>query len=399
MIMQVIGARGAGALCSIVLAGASVARAGDLTPPPGPVQPTGPTALNAQSIELPYVIDEPGSYVLTSNLTGAPGENGIVVMADDVTIDLNGFAMIGAGGEGGDAIYLPFNDDEIRPFLNLTIRDGHIRGWGGDGVHAEGEQIVVDRVTSTGNAGYGIRVSIGAIVRHSAARSNGAIGIFGHLTTVQNCMAIGNADVGIKTVGGSIVNCTASLNLADGLRAFDGGVIADSAAFNNQIGIIAADGSVVKNCSVFNNFSNGVEASNGSTIDSCAVRGNLGAGVALEQGSTLKDSTITSNLSDGVRADQGARIVDNNVQGHGAGYGILVTADNNRIEGNNITGGQTAVRVWGLNNLVIRNSVSGNSGQFQISAGNSFGPVVNVSGSGNMAGSPGTTHPWANFQY
>lgn len=385
-------------LAALLFAPAS-ALGGELDPPPGPVQATDATRLNAQTISLPYVIDEPGAYILTSNLDGQPGQYGIIVSADNVTIDLNGFTLQGDGGEGGHGVFLTFNQDEVRPFTDLTVTNGHIDGWGGDGINGEGEHILVDRVTVTNNTGYGIRVSIGNAVRHCIARGNGAIGIFGHLTSVENCVSVGNGDVGIKTVGGSIVNCTASLNLADGLRAFDGGVIADSASFNNQIGIIAVDGSVVKNCSTFNNFEIGISASNGSTVHACGVRGNFDAGVVLETGSSLIDSTISNNLSDGVRAERGCRVENNTIDNHSAGAGVLVTGQNNRIDGNNITGGQTGVRVEGENNFVVRNTVSDIQNHFQINTGNAFGPIVNVSGNGSMAGALEADHPWANFLF
>lgn len=49
---------------------------------------------------LPFTISAGGSYYLTGNLTSAGGD-GITVTAGNVTIDLNGFAMLGAvGGRG-----------------------------------------------------------------------------------------------------------------------------------------------------------------------------------------------------------------------------------------------------------------------------------------------------------
>ena len=45
-----------------------------------------------------FIITKAGSYYLTSNLTGETGKNGIAVQADNVTIDLNGFAVISGGG-------------------------------------------------------------------------------------------------------------------------------------------------------------------------------------------------------------------------------------------------------------------------------------------------------------
>src|SRR5262249_42785400 len=44
---------------------------------------------------VPYIINDPGSYYLTTNLTGVASQYGIAVLADNVTIDLNGFALNG----------------------------------------------------------------------------------------------------------------------------------------------------------------------------------------------------------------------------------------------------------------------------------------------------------------
>jgi len=54
---------------------------------------TGRFAPNAGG--FPLLIANPGSYRLTNNLTLPENTIGILVNADDVTIDLNGFAVIG----------------------------------------------------------------------------------------------------------------------------------------------------------------------------------------------------------------------------------------------------------------------------------------------------------------
>ena len=78
--------------------------------PPGP---PGPAMKTLEQIEprvpissLPFSITGPGSYYLTTNLTGAAGQNGIVVQADNVTLDLNGFALIGASGSSNGIVAL-----------------------------------------------------------------------------------------------------------------------------------------------------------------------------------------------------------------------------------------------------------------------------------------------------
>jgi hypothetical protein len=47
-----------------------------------------------------HVINEPGSYYLTDNITGVSDKNGIEIASDNVTLDLKGFALIGVPGSG-----------------------------------------------------------------------------------------------------------------------------------------------------------------------------------------------------------------------------------------------------------------------------------------------------------
>src|SRR5437868_8408613 len=79
---------------------------GSLTPPAAPM----PTMKTLQQVEprtpistLPFTISASGSYYLTTNLTGVAGSDGITISASDVTLDLKGFTMTGAGGGGTDA--------------------------------------------------------------------------------------------------------------------------------------------------------------------------------------------------------------------------------------------------------------------------------------------------------
>src|ERR1035438_128341 len=102
---------------------------------------------------FPVTISQPGSYRLDSNLT-VPDVNttAIVIAADNVTIDLNGFAILGnnvcafvsingsisfscipGGGVGhstGNGIMTAIN----QAHSNITIRNGTIQGMGAYGV-------------------------------------------------------------------------------------------------------------------------------------------------------------------------------------------------------------------------------------------------------------------------
>ena len=123
---------------SIVLAGAHCASAqGDLTPP-------GPPAKTMKSLDQldaklekripitpsagPFNITSAGSYYLTKDI--GYGENGVVISADDVTVDLNGFTLLGPGTGSGSGIVVS------GARRNITIRNGRIHGFGAHGISA-----------------------------------------------------------------------------------------------------------------------------------------------------------------------------------------------------------------------------------------------------------------------
>ena len=74
-----------------------------------------------------FIISQPGSYYLTTNLVGVSGKNGINIAANCVTLDLNGFALLGGPGSSS-AIYI------LGAQTNITVRNGTISGWGSSGV-------------------------------------------------------------------------------------------------------------------------------------------------------------------------------------------------------------------------------------------------------------------------
>ena len=81
---------------------------------------------------FPFTISQTGSYVLTSNLTVPAATDGLVLDADHVHLDLNGFAVSGpstctqgscsAGGGDGNGIITSGN----RP---ATVRNGRVNGF------------------------------------------------------------------------------------------------------------------------------------------------------------------------------------------------------------------------------------------------------------------------------
>src|SRR5262245_21934635 len=97
---------------------------GSLAPPGAPA----PSMKTLDQIEArmpisvaPSILTDPGSYYLTTNLVGVANNYGIAILADNVTLDLNGFAVIGVNNA--------FTGIGIFGQKNVCVRNGTVRGW------------------------------------------------------------------------------------------------------------------------------------------------------------------------------------------------------------------------------------------------------------------------------
>ncbi|MCA9311597.1 MAG: right-handed parallel beta-helix repeat-containing protein, partial [Phycisphaerales bacterium] len=162
---------------------ASASRAGDLDPPPGPVDstmkpldvvepriPVGPETTPGD-IGNQYIITQTGSYYLTGNISGEARKNGIKVLASDVTLDLGGFTLGGAA--------LSDNGIEVDPdALRFTCRNGTLRDWPLTGVMAEeAGDVRLEGITVATSGGMGIFVYNG-IIRDCSVLVAGGSGIY-----------------------------------------------------------------------------------------------------------------------------------------------------------------------------------------------------------------------------
>jgi len=150
--------------------------------PPGARAGDGRHEISQAAVEaaggFPYVIAGPGSYVLTGELQVPAGTNGIEVRAEDVSIDLNGFAVRGTfvcGPEGcsagpGDGVSSPTSS------ASTTLRNGRVVGFGARCVDL-GAGSTVDRVTARNCGGDCIALSTGGQVLASRALSCGGAGL------------------------------------------------------------------------------------------------------------------------------------------------------------------------------------------------------------------------------
>lgn len=204
----------------LVVAGALARGAwgGPLDPPAAP----GSTMKTLEQVEprtpissVPYTISQPGSYYLTGDLTGVAGSSGISVTASDVTIDLNGFTLIGVPGST-DGISAAAGPNRI------AVLNGRVRNWGVHGVnlqHAHDGRF--ERLQVSDNASVGIYAGSGSIISDCTAHHNG----YGIYVTSE-----------VSTMDGGIVrNCVVSYNTSDGIVVTDGVLVKDNESKSNAL--------------------------------------------------------------------------------------------------------------------------------------------------------------------
>ncbi len=349
------------------LVAAALTIAGPLNPPAGPVAPTMKTLaevepripINPQTcpgvLNSSYGVVVPGSYYLTGDLVGEPGKS-VMLVGDDVTIDLNGFSVIGGPGS------LAGIDGKLTDAANVTIHNGAIRSCGGRGIDMDGSSYgwIVEDVHVVSCGGGGIQLARHCITRNSRASSNGGTGFMAQWGSLfENCTAEGNA------------------------KGFDAG-----------------NASTVTGCAAISNSTDGFSVHSGSTVTACSARFNNQDGFSLDTGATISRCTAGRNNRDGIRLGVGCSALDNTCAENGPGIaelgaGIRAVGEGNRIEGNNVTGNHYGVRTEAPGSFIARNTARGNYifQSFALDVGCTYGPIV--SGPGPIA----TDNPWANFAY
>ncbi|MDX2145906.1 MAG: right-handed parallel beta-helix repeat-containing protein [Planctomycetota bacterium] len=391
-------------ICSAaVLGSAALLTAGPLTPPSGPVASSYKTLSEVEpriainSTNTPgdsdtspslFKITQPGSYYLTTNVAGVAGKNGIEITASGVTVDLNGFDIVGVAGSLNGVVAT------VGGLEYIEVRNGSIRGWGGDGLALGGAGVdssIVRDIRSSDNAGTGILAGPGTLVSGCVASSNAGAGIAASvICVVTGCSAFDNGGSGIvASTGSTITNCTSIANFAGGF------------VFGNACTIIG--------CSAEGNGSDGIDGSIAATITNCTSYNNTGNGISAGTGSAIRGCLSRFNALDGIRVSSGSVVLDNNCSSNGStdGAGIHATGTDNRIERNNCLGADRGIDVDAVGNIIIRNTCSGNTINWSIVAGNHYGPIIDrtivaapPAVNGNAATEAiGSTHPDANFTY
>ena len=238
----------------------------------GKAQENGPTTGDIQELlrlscdaripisKVGTVITKPGSYYLTRTLKSSQlaGDNGIVIQASNVTMDLNGFALLGNGS---------FGTGVVASGRDITIRNGAISVWGAGIAASSAQNIRVEDISVSGCDVFGIQV--------------------GNAALIKNCRLFGNP-FPIRTGMTSIVS--------------------DCVLLGNQSGIAVSDNCTVTGCTVLASTGSGIVVGDGSTVQDCVVRRtSSGFGIVTGDGCVVSDSTATEN-KDGIVTGSGCLV-------------------------------------------------------------------------------------------
>ena len=300
-----------------------------------------------------FVISQPGSYCLGSNVVGVAGKNGIRIDADNVTLDLAGFAVLGVGNSLSGIL--------INGHFHIVIRNGSISGWSSHGLDGtNGALSRIEDLRTDANGGNGLVINSGSQVNNCVAAQNTGVGIavsnnvlvtgcvsslngghgfgLGTACTIKSCLAFGNTGAGITTGGVNyltVIDCNANTNTGGGIAARARAFITSSTAEGN--GVV------------------GISVGASSTVSNCHASGNTGDGIIASNGSAVTGCTASANTGDGIKVNSLSRVEGNTCEENGAGAGVHVAGQGNRIDGNTVARNVRGIDVDLGGNLVVRN--------------------------------------------
>lgn len=315
------------AIVAFVLAGS--AAGGPLAPPPGPVQSTDRERIIPQAIvALPYTILQPGSYVLTGNLVATPGQRGIVIDAENVTLDLGGFELNG-GSVGTDAIYV--NPPAFGERQNLSVFNGVIRGWSGAAIDFNAASNSSIRALKVRECSSGIMANYATQVADCSVEYVFGTGIrVGNTCSISNCTTLFAFGAGIETgYNCTVRGCAVELSSGPGYRLGEGSALADCVSRGNNVGkgnapgVQAATGCTITGCVSSNNIGDGYSLDARCTIANSAAINNVGAGISVFGSLTATGCTASGNSFAGFWFN-GGTVTDCTAEGNGAwGFGTF----------------------------------------------------------------------------
>jgi len=205
----------------------------------------------------------PGSYYLTTNLlSGSSTGDGILVRANNVTIDLNGFSIISTNPAGTASPVGIRIDGSLSPISNVSVCNGRITGFD-RAVRAQNSfsSIIVDNIHA-------------ADCRRAGIEANTISGTGSQNITIRRCIVDGIDATGeganVSADGIALISCTAVVD-----TCVVRNIVSAGTGISSCVNAVSCTNTFVINNSL-SQASNGLKVSGGGT--GVYYRDNLTAG-------------------------------------------------------------------------------------------------------------------------
>lgn len=161
---------------------------------------------------FPIVIDQPGNYLLVSDLiVSTPYTHCLHINSDEVILDLNNHSLVGPGLGCGP------EDTGIYAFQknNITILNGLIQEFF-YGLNLSGNNHEIKNVTASHNSSHGFKIESSTLI-DCLAEYNDSTGFTASSCTITNCSAYHNGSFGLKADSCTVTTFTAENNSSHGI--------------------------------------------------------------------------------------------------------------------------------------------------------------------------------------
>jgi hypothetical protein len=184
---------------------------------------------------FPVRLAKSGSYRFDTDLHPPSGTTGIVIAADNVTIDLNGFQLAGGtlaaiGVQGTNR-------------TGISIRNGTISGFKSDGIRGTGVLWTVDKMRIEFNGGNGISAGHLLRLRDSALYRNGLKGVVSiNHATILDSTIVGSGGDGVICenhclIANNLISQNGLSGLGVGISASSATILGNTITANRGFGI------------------------------------------------------------------------------------------------------------------------------------------------------------------
>ncbi len=374
-------------LCALSVLPLIVFAQGPLAPTGGPaptmktltqVAPRTAIDPSATGFTTPYTITQAGSYYLTGNINISNGSSAIVISADNVTVDLNGFSLLSNSNPAAGYGVQITNNLSINSIHNIAVKNGTIAGkvtlsgssFTGNGFNVglaftsqNALDIHVSDLAVSGCAGDGINLTPGGIDN----------------TLVERVTVNEVAGYGVRAA--NVTKATVSLTQNTAIAA---SVCTDSHALTTAVSPYASQAIVAD--SVSNSYGSGPTGIEASTVTNCVGIGTTGIGISATV-ATNSQGTSTSGI--GLRAERSAT----NCKGTSSSAdGLYAGTVANTCYGQTGSSSAVGLHVTGPASLSGgANTTGGSSIAIQATAGigcATYGGITNIPAANKFLGTP-----------